>query len=128
MRATPSWNTIDTAPRDTALELRLGSDRLSQPIGFACRLTAQGWVNAATGAILDIEPTHWRLWSDARSKAAPALHRVNAMLIGRELSARHTASMETEMPEQLSTLLDRLAAKEEGTHSDDKAQTPEEDA
>jgi len=113
MRATASWNTIDTAPRERALEL-LVDGALSKPLVFPCRLTAHGWMNAATGESIDIEPTHWREWSGKdRRGAAPALHRVNAMLIGRELSARHTASMDLEMPEQLSTLLDRLAAREE---------------
>ena len=112
MRASGSWNTIDTAPRDQLLELLVGGI-LSKPLGFPCRLTEERWMNAATNAIIEIEPTHWREWRRPRQgSSAPALHRINAMLIGRELSARHTAAMDPEIPEQLSSLLDRLAERE----------------
>ena len=56
MRATASWNTIDTAPRDTALELRIGSDRLSNPIGFPCRLTEHG--ERITRELLEMHPEY----------------------------------------------------------------------
>ena len=119
MHATGSWSRIDSAPRDTALELRVGSGHLSRPLSFPCRLTERGWINALTNEIIDIEPTHWREWRRRdRSSAARALHRVNAMLIGKELSALHTASMDREMPPQLTDLLDKLAAQEASEEKD----------
>jgi hypothetical protein len=114
MHATGGWKTIDSAPREQVLELLVGG-LLSEPLGFPCRLTEHGWTNAATNATIAIEPTHWREWRRHRKGgSAPALHRINAMLIGRELSARHTAAMDPEIPEQLSSLLDRLAEREGG--------------
>jgi len=31
----------------------------------SCRRSPQGWVNAATGKLIDVNPTHWREWRDA---------------------------------------------------------------
>ncbi len=34
---------------------------------FPCRLLGQAWVNARTGKMVDIHPTHWRAWQEGKS-------------------------------------------------------------
>jgi hypothetical protein len=29
---------------------------------FRCRRARSGWINAATGQRIDVDPTHWRQW------------------------------------------------------------------
>ena len=111
MRASGIWNTVDTAPRDKALEIRVAGEAAA--VGFPCRFTGSGWVNAETNEVADIQPTYWRTWRGRHdSGRAHVMHRVNAMLIGRELSALHTAAMDAEMPAHLSSLLEKLAERE----------------
>lgn len=113
MRESGIWNTVDTAPREKALEVRVAGEPAA--VDFPCRLSERGWVNAETNTVVDIQPAYWRLWRGRHASGrAQVMHRVNAMLIGRELSARHTAAMDQEMPEHLSSLLEKLAEREDG--------------
>jgi hypothetical protein len=56
------WNSIDTAPAGVAVQVRVtdgSGDEYLLP--YPCKLTADGWVNAATGSPLSVRPTYWKL-------------------------------------------------------------------
>jgi hypothetical protein len=57
------WNPIDTAPADLAVQVRVtdaAGDEYLLP--YPCKLTPNGWVNAATGSPLAVRPTYWKLY------------------------------------------------------------------
>ena len=62
------WRSALTAPFDRDLRL---ADFASRPrvIQVPCRRVPGGeWIEAATGRVLDMHPTHWRDWSEAPSR------------------------------------------------------------
>ena len=61
------WQPASTAPLDH--ELRLAVFDASRPriIQFPCLRVAEGWIEAATGTIVDVLPTHWRNWQEPAS-------------------------------------------------------------
>jgi hypothetical protein len=57
------WNSIETAPTGVAVQVRVtdgSSDEYLLP--YPCKLTPDGWVNAATGSPLAVRPTYWKLY------------------------------------------------------------------
>jgi hypothetical protein len=56
------WQPIWTAPLDHDLELAVIEDGDAHALAFRCRRAVQGWINAATGKPIDVNPTHWRDW------------------------------------------------------------------
>src|SRR3954451_13646003 len=57
------WNSIETAPAGVAVQVRVtdgSSDEYLLP--YPCKLTPDGWVNAATGSPLAVRPTYWKLY------------------------------------------------------------------
>lgn len=58
------WLPISTAPSDADLEVcvmdNLGIHALAQP----CRRNGTGWVDTSAKKRIDIQPTHWRTWTD----------------------------------------------------------------
>jgi hypothetical protein len=69
MPHTPStkkpWHPITTAPFDRDLEVAVMEGSDVHTLVVSCRRSPQGWVNAATGKPIDVNPTHWREWRDA---------------------------------------------------------------
>jgi hypothetical protein len=63
------WEPITTAPYDRELELAVIDQDGEHCLVFPCRKTLAGWSNAATGARIDVRPTHWRNWAE---RDAPA--------------------------------------------------------
>jgi hypothetical protein len=61
-----TWHKIDTAPFDRDLEVAVINFDGPHTVAFPCRRTADGWTKAATGARVEIFPTHWRHWLDSR--------------------------------------------------------------
>jgi hypothetical protein len=55
------WNGAETAPAEVPLQVLVndgsGSDYL---LPYPCKLTPNGWVNAATGSPLQVQPTYWK--------------------------------------------------------------------
>ena len=55
------WKTIETAPHGVIAQVRVtdgcGSD---YSLPYPCKLTKDGWVNAASGKPLMVRATYWR--------------------------------------------------------------------
>jgi hypothetical protein len=58
------WQPISTAPFDHDLQLSVIEKGEAYALAFPCRRTAGGWVQAKTGKLVLVEPTHWRVWSE----------------------------------------------------------------
>lgn len=65
------WNPITEAPFDTDVQIGINYPEGVHALVFACRLTADGWIDPATGRIIDIRPTHWRNWQDGPAGFGP---------------------------------------------------------
>jgi transposase InsO family protein len=79
------WKRIETAPVGVAVRLiianRSGGHHGHFPLPHLCRLTATGWINAATGDPLAVRPTRWqfhvetlpnrRAWERRSAKSPP---------------------------------------------------------
>lgn len=61
------WKPIPSAPFGRDLELAVIDEDGEHALVFACRRVKEGWKNAASGARLDIRPTHWRDWGRQRA-------------------------------------------------------------
>lgn len=62
------WKPIPSAPFGRELELAVFDEDGETALVFPCIKEPQGWKSAATGARVDIRPTHWRYWE---SKTVP---------------------------------------------------------
>jgi hypothetical protein len=58
------WHPISTAPFDRNLELAVINYDGAHALVFACRRILGGWLNAETKKRVDVEPSHWRDWSE----------------------------------------------------------------
>jgi hypothetical protein len=63
------WNSIATAPFDRDLELAVIDADGAHALVFACRRTADGWMNTRTRERVDVWPTHWRPWDEGPGAA-----------------------------------------------------------
>ena len=65
------WTSIETAPPDVALQVRVSDGSSDYLLPYPCKLTPADWVNAATGSPLAVRPTYWKLFVETlpRSKA-----------------------------------------------------------
>jgi hypothetical protein len=61
------WNLIASAPSGPSLQLAVFDQDGMHVLVFPCRKEAMGWKNAATGARVDVHPTHWRPWDPEKS-------------------------------------------------------------
>jgi hypothetical protein len=57
-----SWQPVTSAPFDCDLELAVVEGNDTHALVFRCRRVRNGWINAATGNRIDVDPTHWRKW------------------------------------------------------------------
>ena len=58
------WLPVSIAPTDRDLEVCVIELGRVHALIFPCRKKATGWVDASTGKLVNIAPTHWRLWAD----------------------------------------------------------------
>lgn len=58
------WHPVSIAPFDRDLELAVVEAGDAHALVVPCRRLRNGWANAATGARLDVNPTHWRYWQE----------------------------------------------------------------
>jgi hypothetical protein len=63
------WQPIETAPFDSELELAVIASTGTHALVFPCRRILDGWINALTERRFDLQPTHWRPWTEAASGA-----------------------------------------------------------
>jgi hypothetical protein len=59
------WHPISTAPFDRDLELSVIENGEVHALIFPCSRTGSGWLNASTGKIVVVDPTHWRSWLES---------------------------------------------------------------
>jgi hypothetical protein len=57
-----AWHPISTAPFDCDLQLSVIEKGEVYPLAFPCQRKPSGWVDAATGKLVRVDPTHWRDW------------------------------------------------------------------
>jgi hypothetical protein len=66
------WKKSETAPEGVIAQVRVtdgcGSDYL---LPYPCKLTKDGWVNAASGKLLAVRPTYWKLYVETLSRKKP---------------------------------------------------------
>jgi len=65
------WNPIASAPFGPSLQLAVFDQDGVHVLVFPCRKESMGWKNAATGARVDVHPTHWRPWDPENSDWDP---------------------------------------------------------
>lgn len=70
------WNPISSVPLDRDLEVAVINQDGTHRLVFPCRRARDVWINSATGARVDIRPTHWRdwRWTDPPSEISPNPH------------------------------------------------------
>src|SRR5207248_2396336 len=56
------WQSVSAAPFDRDLEVCVIDKQGEHLFPHTCRQTGSGWVKAATGSWIHIDPTHWREW------------------------------------------------------------------
>jgi hypothetical protein len=64
-RSADEWLPVSLAPGDADLEVCvMDYDGIIHALAFPCRKAKTGWVDASTKKLTDIQPTHWRKWTD----------------------------------------------------------------
>ena len=58
------WLPISSAPSDRDLELSVILREEVHALVFPCRKKDGGWIDASTKKQVDVQPTHWRLWTE----------------------------------------------------------------
>jgi len=59
------WLPVSIAPFNQNLEVCvLDYDGMVHALGFPCRKDEAQWVDASNTKHVDIQPTHWRKWTD----------------------------------------------------------------
>jgi hypothetical protein len=61
-----NWLRVSIAPSDTDLEVGVMDNRGVHALVFPVRKNGNDWVDASTKKRIDVQPTHWRKWSDPR--------------------------------------------------------------
>jgi hypothetical protein len=60
------WQHVSTAPFDRDLELAVIDNDGLHALVFPCRRIPSGWMKVETRERLDVRPTHWREWPNAK--------------------------------------------------------------
>jgi hypothetical protein len=59
------WLPVSVAPSDADLEVCvMDFDGIVHALAFPCHKDEAGWVDASKKNRLDIQPTHWRTWTE----------------------------------------------------------------
>jgi hypothetical protein len=61
------WNPVLTAPFDRDLELAVIDREGPHALVFSCRRILGGWIKSETKQRIEVQPTHWREWREARN-------------------------------------------------------------
>jgi hypothetical protein len=60
------WLPISNAPSDANLEVCVMDSHEIHTLVFPCRRNGNEWIDASTKKRIDIQPTHWRRWTESR--------------------------------------------------------------
>ena len=58
------WLSISSAPSDGDVELSVIDRKEVHALVFPCRKKDGGWIDVSTKKPIDVQPTHWRLWTE----------------------------------------------------------------
>ena len=59
------WLPVSIAPSDADLEVCvMDYDGIIHALAFPCHKSQTGWFDASTKKRIDIQPTHWRKWTE----------------------------------------------------------------
>jgi len=58
------WLPISCAPSNTHLEVCVIDDHGIHALVSPCRKNGKGWVDILTKKYVDVQPTHWRKWTN----------------------------------------------------------------
>jgi hypothetical protein len=58
------WLPVSIAPSDADLEVCVMDNHGIHALVFPCRKEGAEWVDASTKKHVDIQPTHWRKWTE----------------------------------------------------------------
>ena len=58
------WWTVSIAPQNVDLEVCVMDRHEVHALVFPVRKSGDTWLDASTRARVDVEPTHWRVWTD----------------------------------------------------------------
>lgn len=59
------WQSVSTAPYNLDLELAVIDRAGEHALVFPCRRTGtDAWIDALTRRRIEVQPTHWREWSE----------------------------------------------------------------
>jgi hypothetical protein len=58
------WLPISTAPSDADLEVCVVDKHEIHVLVSPCRKDGTGWIDVSTKKYVDIQPTHWRKWTE----------------------------------------------------------------
>jgi len=58
------WVRVSSAPSDADLEVCVMDNHGIHALVFPCRKNGTEWVDASTKKHVDIQPTHWRKWTE----------------------------------------------------------------
>ncbi len=59
------WQPASTAPFDRDLQLAVIDSTGTHALVFPSRRILGGWIKAETKQRIDVQPTHWRDWTEA---------------------------------------------------------------
>ena len=63
------WQLVSTAPYDRVLELAVIDRGGEHALIFPCRrIGIDTWIDALTRRLIEVQPTHWREWSEENER------------------------------------------------------------
>ncbi len=62
-RPDSEWRLVSTAPFDRDVELAIINYHGTHALAFPCRRILGAWIKAETKERIDVQPTHWREWT-----------------------------------------------------------------
>ena len=107
------WRAISEVPYDCPLWLCVIDQAGEHSLGFPCRWTASGWMNAVTNASVVFHPTHWQHWPQRQfERENEGRIRAIQLLLGAELAELYDIFLQQPTPPEIARLLDKLADEE----------------
>jgi hypothetical protein len=71
--STAEWLPVSMAPDEKDLEVCvMDYDGIVLALGFPCHKRGAEWVDASNNKRFDVQPTHWRKWSESHAAKATA--------------------------------------------------------